>query len=91
MSSKLAEVITTIPKIGFHMESVEYKNLSFTVQKDIEVIHGEVKGGTKVPCYLKEPVRILGKTSTEGFGEETLGTQTIQTAQKQRLRKSRRP
>ena len=41
---KLAEVITTTPKIDFNMESVEYKNLSFTVQKDIEVIHGEVKG-----------------------------------------------
>ena len=37
-----------------------------------------------------EPVRILGKTSNEGFGEETLGTQTIQTAQKQRLRKAQK-
>ena len=32
-----------------------------------------------------EPVRILGETSTEGSVEETLGTQTIQTAQEQRL------
>ena len=27
---------------------------SFTVQKDTEVIHREVKGGTKINCYLKE-------------------------------------
>merc|ERR1712130_785484 len=27
---------------------------SFTVQKDIEQLHGEVKRGTKVICYLKE-------------------------------------
>ena len=28
---KLGEVITTIPTIGFNVESVEYKNISFTV------------------------------------------------------------
>merc|ERR1711879_352604 len=27
---------------------------SFTVQKDTEMVHGEVKRGTKVVCYLKE-------------------------------------
>merc|ERR1711879_920225 len=27
---------------------------SFTVQKDVEQLHGEVKRGTKVICYLKE-------------------------------------
>merc|ERR1711968_416952 len=27
---------------------------SFTVQKDTEVVHGEVKRGTKIICYLKE-------------------------------------
>merc|ERR1712054_289499 len=27
---------------------------SFTVQKDTEQVHGEVKRGTKVICYLKE-------------------------------------
>merc|ERR1739848_608416 len=27
---------------------------SFTVQKDTEQLHGEVKRGTKVICYLKE-------------------------------------
>ena len=47
-------MITTIPKIDFNEEVVEYKNLSFTVQKDTEVIHREVKGGTKITCYLKE-------------------------------------
>ncbi|XP_017287018.1 ADP-ribosylation factor 1 [Kryptolebias marmoratus] len=28
---KLAEVITTIPTVGFNVETVEYKNISFTV------------------------------------------------------------
>ncbi|CAB1422051.1 unnamed protein product [Pleuronectes platessa] len=28
---KLAEVVTTIPTIGFNVETVEYKNVSFTV------------------------------------------------------------
>merc|ERR550537_1209378 len=27
---------------------------SFTVQKDVEFVHGEVKRGTKIICYLKE-------------------------------------
>ena len=29
-------------------------NLRFTVQKDTEVIHREIKEGTKTNCYLKE-------------------------------------
>ena len=54
-------------------DSESRSDLSFTVQKEIEVIHREVEGGTKINCYLKgEPVRILGNTWTEGFGEETL-------------------
>uniref|UniRef100_A0A674PAN4 Uncharacterized protein n=1 Tax=Takifugu rubripes TaxID=31033 RepID=A0A674PAN4_TAKRU len=28
---KLSEVVTTIPTIGFNVETVEYKNISFTV------------------------------------------------------------
>ncbi|EPQ19123.1 ADP-ribosylation factor 1 [Myotis brandtii] len=28
---KLGEIVTTIPTIGFNVETVEYKNLSFTV------------------------------------------------------------
>uniref|UniRef100_A0A7S3T2T5 ADP-ribosylation factor n=1 Tax=Strombidinopsis acuminata TaxID=141414 RepID=A0A7S3T2T5_9SPIT len=28
---KLAEVVTTVPTVGFNVETVEYKNLSFTV------------------------------------------------------------
>merc|ERR1719447_2597754 len=27
---------------------------SFTVQKDTEMVHGEIKRGTKIICYLKE-------------------------------------
>jgi ADP-ribosylation factor protein 1 len=28
---KLGEVVTTIPTIGFNVETVEYKNINFTV------------------------------------------------------------
>ena len=29
--SQLGEIVTTIPTIGFNVETVEYKNISFTV------------------------------------------------------------
>ena len=35
-------------------DSESRSDLSSTVQKDTEVIHREVKGGTKINCYLKE-------------------------------------
>ncbi|CAI0626097.1 unnamed protein product [Linum tenue] len=31
---KLGEIVTTIPTIGFNVETVEYKNISFTVWDD---------------------------------------------------------
>ena len=43
---KLGEVSKTIPTIDFNVETVEYKNQSFIVQKDTEMIHREIKGGT---------------------------------------------
>ena len=36
---KLGEVVMTIPTTDFNVETVEYKNLSFIVQKDTEMIH----------------------------------------------------
>ena len=36
---KLGEVVTTIPTIDSNVGTVEYKNLSFIVQKDTEMIH----------------------------------------------------
>ena len=36
---ELGEVVTTIPMTDFNVENVEYKNLSFIVQKDTEMIH----------------------------------------------------
>ena len=70
-------MITTIPNIDFNEETVEYKNL-FQRAEDTEVIHGEVKGGTQIICYLNENQSEFSKTSTEGFGEETLGVSIIQ-------------
>ena len=39
------------------------------MQKDTEVIHREVKGGTEINCYLKE-------NQSEFSGTETLRTHT---------------
>jgi small GTP-binding protein len=39
---KLGEVVTTIPTIGFNVETVEYKNISFTVWD----VGGQDKVGT---------------------------------------------
>jgi len=44
---------------------------SFTVQKDTEMVHGEVKRGTKVICYLKEDQsEFLEVTDSEEEEEE---------------------
>ncbi|KAJ4892509.1 ADP-ribosylation factor 1 [Raphanus sativus] len=40
---KLGEIVTTIPTIGFNVETVEYKNISFTVW--------DVGGQDKVQCW----------------------------------------
>ena len=82
---------TTIPTIDFNVETVEYKNQSFTVQKDTEVTHKEIEGGTNINCYLKENQSELSEKRRLKDLAKKLGTQTIQTAQKPRLRKSRRP
>lgn len=37
---KLGEVVTTIPTIGFNVETVEYKNISFTGERGL--VLGEV-------------------------------------------------
>jgi GTPase SAR1 family protein len=41
---KLGEIVTTIPTIGFNVETVEYKNISFTVW--------DVGGQDKVGIYF---------------------------------------
>ena len=48
-----------------------------SVQKDAEVTHRKVRRRNEDQLLLKgEPVRNLGNTSTQGFGEETLITHT---------------
>ena len=39
---KLGEIVTTIPTIGFNVETVEYKNISFTVWD----VGGQVKANS---------------------------------------------
>ena len=56
-------------------DSESRNDSSFTLQKDTEVIHREVRRRNEGQLLREgEPVRILGNTSTEGFGEETLRT-----------------
>ena len=58
-------------------DSESRSDLSFTVQKDTEVSHREVKKEEQRSIGTEgEPVRILGNTLTEGFGEETRRTHT---------------
>ena len=40
---KLGEIVTTIPTIGFNVETVDYKNLSFTVW--------DVSPPARTPCF----------------------------------------
>ena len=49
-------------------DSESRSDLSFTVQKDTEVVHREVKRGTKINCDLKE--NQSGFSETRRNGEE---------------------
>jgi hypothetical protein len=40
---KLGEIVTTIPTIGFNVETVQYKNINFTVWYVIRYIFGEFR------------------------------------------------
>merc|ERR1712146_40532 len=58
---KLGEVITTIPTIGFNVETVEYKNLKFTVwdiggQDRIESSGATITEGHKASSMLSTAV-----------------------------------
>ena len=56
-----------------HLRTENRKHSSLIVQKDTEVIHKEVGGGTEINCFLKEyqsefsgePVRILGNKNAQ--------------------------
>eukprot|EP00960_Hanusia_phi_P026030 746030-Hanusia_phi.AAC.3 len=47
---KLGEIVTTIPTIGFNVETVEYKNISFTVW--------DVGGQDKVNAGLRNTIAL---------------------------------
>ncbi|MQM08211.1 hypothetical protein Taro_041066, partial [Colocasia esculenta] len=62
---KLGEIVTTIPTIGFNVETVEYKNISFTVW--------DVGGQDKVlPCFccdfILQRLYIQSTCATSGEG-----------------------
>merc|ERR1712056_170241 len=52
----VADAVTVISKNNDDEQYVWESSAggSFTIQKDTEMVHGEVKRGTKVICYLKE-------------------------------------
>src|ERR1700749_2989705 len=50
---KLGEVVTTIPTIGFNVETVEYKNISFTVWD----VGGQDKVNHQHPMAVSDPPR----------------------------------
>ncbi|KAG6471860.1 hypothetical protein ZIOFF_069307 [Zingiber officinale] len=58
---KLGEIVTTIPTIGFNVETVEYKNISFTVWdvggQDKVPLHSEVDG------IMKQHGNLISKVS----------------------------
>ncbi len=58
---KLGEVVTTIPTIGFNVETVEYKNISFTVRRrrprSTVAARGRVDGVEADAVTLPPPTR----------------------------------
>ena len=71
---KLGEVVTTIPTIGFNVETVEYKNISFTVwdvggQQSIRQLWKHYYANTDAIIYVidsNDNKRIKGR-STHGM------------------------
>ena len=61
---KLGEVVTTIPTIGFNVETVEYKNISFTVwdvggQDKVRATHTAPATVQRGQCGSQQSVRAL--------------------------------
>mmetsp|Transcript_68708 Transcript_68708/g.159296 ORF Transcript_68708/g.159296 Transcript_68708/m.159296 type:complete len:180 (-) Transcript_68708:73-612(-) len=69
---KLGEVVTTIPTIGFNVETVEYKNLSFTVwdvggQDKVRPLWRHFGQGTQALIYV---IDSADRDRIEDSGEE---------------------
>ena len=61
---KLGEVVTTIPTIGFNVETVEYKNISFTVW--------DVGGQDKVHSHAAHSLLLSFSTGLCAYGCRTV-------------------
>ena len=60
---KLGEVVTTIPTIGFNVETVEYKNISFTVW--------DVGGQDKIRPLWRHYYQVRGSTDDTNGAQST--------------------
>merc|ERR1712122_145319 len=79
---KLGEVVTTIPTVGFNVETVEYKNLSFTVwdiggQDKIRKLWRHYFQGTNAIIYVidsndRERIDVAGEELSSMLREEEL-------------------
>ena len=56
---KLGEIVTTIPTIGFNVETVEYKNISFTVW--------DVGGQDKIRPLWRHYFQVSGETQNRSL------------------------
>ncbi|XP_071474982.1 ADP-ribosylation factor 4 isoform X1 [Marmota flaviventris] len=77
---KLGEIVTTIPTIGFNVETVEYKNICFTVwdvggQDKIRPLWRHYFQNTQRPVEYgleitssKPPVLLMGRITASGTG-----------------------
>ena len=54
MDKELRSAYLRKTKSRMSFDSESRCDSSFTVQKDTEVIHREIKGRTKINCYMKE-------------------------------------
>ena len=83
---KLGEVIATIPKIDLNEKSVEYKNRSFTLQKEYRgnSQKSQRRSEDKLLLESRTSQELSGKCRLKDLAKKNLGTHTVQTAQKQR-------
>lgn len=62
---KLGEVVTTIPTIGFNVETVEYKNISFTGERGRCIVYS-LNAAMPSVVVLMRRAQVLENFSNQG-------------------------